>query len=215
MDPVHESSIDTLIARDRHLAGVVGRAGRPPPFRREPGFATVLLLILEQQVSLASAAAAFRRLCALRDPTPKALLSLDDATLRSVGFSRQKTRYAKALAATVMSGTLRFELMDSMTDEEVRSTLTTVPGIGPWTADVYLLSCLGRPDIWPVGDRALRVGTGEVLGLDAIPDEAALREIGERWRPLRSTAAQLIWHDYLARRRTGPDRENAHPSHEQ
>ncbi|MEX2280655.1 MAG: DNA-3-methyladenine glycosylase 2 family protein [Acidimicrobiia bacterium] len=200
MDPRHDHAIDSLIGLDPHLAAVVDRFGRPEVFRRPPTFATLVLLILEQQVSLSSAAAAYRRLAAAGPIDPESLLGLDDVTLREFGFSRQKTRYARVLAQATASGDLALERLADLTDDEVRSALTSIPGIGPWTADVFLLSCLARPDVWPVGDRALQVGCSEVLDLTTVPGPTELAQIGDRWRPLRSTAAQLVWHHYLASR---------------
>lgn len=200
MDQRHDQAIDRLIGLDLHLAAVVERFGRPEVFRRPPTFATLVLLILEQQVSLSSAAAAYERLEETVEVEAESLLGLDDATLREVGFSRQKVRYVRVLAQAVISGDLALDRLADLTDDEVRVVLMSLPGIGPWTADVFLLSCLGRPDVWPVGDRALQVGTAEVLGLEAIPDPSELFEIGDRWQPFRSTAAQLIWHHYLASR---------------
>lgn len=199
----HEDAIDLLVAADADLAVVVDSYGRPNPFRRPPTFATLTLLILEQQVSLDSAAAAFGRLEASIAVEPEAILGLDDATLRTIGFSRQKTRYVRALAQAVASENLSLSELARLPDDAVRSALTSVPGIGPWTADVFLLSCLERPDIWPTGDRALQVGTAETLGSDTVPTAGELAGIGERWRPFRSTAAQLIWHAYLGKRNRG------------
>ncbi len=196
----HTAAIDELVSADSHLAAVVDRWGRPTPFRRPPTFATLVLLILEQQVSLSSAAAAFRRLEDLGPVTPASVLSREDETLRAVGFSRQKARYARALAAHVSSGDLDLAAIVELSDDDVRTALTAVPGIGPWTADVFLMSSLGRPDLWPVGDRALRIGTAEALKLPAPPDERELIAIGVRWKPRRSTAALIIWHGYLAKR---------------
>lgn len=196
----HDAAIDHLIDADPHLAAAVARAGRPTPFRRPPGFATLVLLILEQQVSLESAAAAFRRLQQTVAIDPERILTLDETMMRRVGFSRQKIRYVKALAAEVAEGRLDLDGLGSLSDAEARRRLLSLTGIGPWTADVYLLSCLGRPDVWPVGDRALQVGTAEVLGLTAPPSPSELEPIGDRWRPLRSVAAQVIWNDYLHRR---------------
>jgi DNA-3-methyladenine glycosylase II len=120
--------------------------------------------------------------------------------LRADGVSRQKDRYLRALATAVETGTLDLSRLVDLPDDEVRRELTALPGIGRWTADVYLLACLGRPDLWPVGDRALQVAAAEALGLGAVPGPAALEEVGERWRPHRSTAARLLWHGYLASR---------------
>jgi DNA-3-methyladenine glycosylase II len=199
-----EASVEAMVElarRDHGIRLVLDEFGPPPPWIRPPGFATLTRFILEQQVSLASAQSAYRRLNeAVGEITPGSLLELDDAELRTVGFSRQKSRYARELAGAVLGGSLHLDGLGSLPDEEVRAMLTAVPGIGPWTADVYLLACLGRPDIWPVGDRALRVAAAEVLGLARVPEPADLERIGERWRPHRSAAARLLWHAYLSRR---------------
>jgi DNA-3-methyladenine glycosylase II len=178
----------------------VARHGVPSEFRRPPTFATLVLIILEQQVSLDSAAAAYRRLGEVGPVEPEAVLAMSDTILAEIGFSRQKMRYVRALARSVAEGELVLEAMSTTAEEEVRRALLALPGIGPWTADVFLLSCLARPDIWPTGDRALQIGTAEVLDLTAIPTPTELERLGEAWRPLRSTAAQLIWHHYLSAR---------------
>ena len=195
------AALASLVARDAALAGVVERH-RPPQFwHRPPGFPTLVLLILEQQVSLSSAAAAYGRLTGrIGQVTPAGLLASSDEELRGDGFSRQKIRYGRTLASAVLDGTVDLEGLGDLGDGEVRSALTSLPGIGPWTADVYLLSCLRRPDVWPVGDRALQVAAGEVLELPAPLPADALLELGERWRPHRSTAARLLWHAYLSAR---------------
>ena len=160
-----------------------------------------MLFILEQQVSLASAAAAYRKvLDRIGLMEPEALLGTTPEELRADGVSRQKDRYLRALAHEVASGSLDLASLTGLDDDGVRRALTALPGIGNWTADVYLLACLGRPDLWPVGDRALRVASAEALGLDTVPDQTALELLGERWRPHRSTAARILWHGYLARR---------------
>jgi DNA-3-methyladenine glycosylase II len=192
------AAVERLTRDDHRLAEVVARHGVPAVFRRPPTFATLVLIILEQQVSLDSAAAAFRRLEEATPVQPHAVLGLTDTVLSEVGFSRQKMRYVRALASAVDSGELAPEAMVGQSDDEVRRALLTLPGIGQWSADVFLLSCLGRPDIWPTGDRALQVGAAEVLDLPTIPSPAELEFLGEPWRPLRSTAAQLIWHHYLS-----------------
>ncbi len=195
------AAVRALTDADPALAAIVERFGRPPLWRREPGFATLVLLILEQQVSLASARAAFDRLAAeVASVTPGAVLALDDATLRAVGFSRQKTRYARALAGALLDGSLDLDALTTLRDDEVRARLVALPGIGLWTADVYLLACLSRPDSWPVGDVALQTATQQALALETRPTAVELDKIGERWRPYRSVAAQLLWHLYLGER---------------
>ncbi len=196
------AAIASLTARDADLAAVVNRFGPPPLWDRTPGFPTLIHIILEQQVSLASARAAFERLCQVADPlTPQALLTLDDSTLRQVGFSRQKTRYARHLAAAVSEGRLDLAALAEQPDEEARSRLTALKGIGPWTADIYLLMALGRPDVWPVGDLALQLALAEVKRLPTRPTPAMMAALAEQWRPWRAVAARILWHHYLQRPR--------------
>jgi DNA-3-methyladenine glycosylase II len=162
-------------------------------------------IILEQQVSLASAKAAFDRLVAATDPLrPEAFLHLTDAELLAIGFSRQKARYARALAAGILDGSLDLDGLATLDDDAARSALETIPGIGRWTSTIYLLMVLGRPDVWPSGDIALASAVAQAKGLPARPEPEMLALLGEAWRPWRSVAARLFWHDYLARRRTTP-----------
>jgi DNA-3-methyladenine glycosylase II len=195
------TAVAALAARDPDLAGIVARYGPPPLWDRAPGFATLLHIVLEQQVSLASAQAAFDRLRAAADPlTPARFLELSDAELLAVGFSRQKARYGRALAAAVVDGSLDLDGLDGLEDDAVHGALQAIPGIGPWTSTIYLLMVLGRPDVWPVGDIALAESVGQVKGLGRRPDATEMAGLGETWRPWRSVAARLFWHDYLARR---------------
>ena len=194
-------TVAQLVTRDEALAAIVERHGMPGFWSRPAGFATLLLLILEQQVSLASAQAAFARVDGrVGGITPEALLSLSDVELREDGFSRQKTRYARVLATAVTSRELDLEALERLDDTTARAALVALPGIGPWTADVYLLSALRRPDMWPIGDLALQEAARRVLSLTERPSAAELETIGERWRPHRATAARLLWHQYLAER---------------
>ncbi|HKZ20215.1 MAG TPA: DNA-3-methyladenine glycosylase 2 family protein [Acidimicrobiia bacterium] len=195
------ATVARLIAADHDLARLVEDFGVPPFWQRPPGFPSLVLFILEQQVSLASAAAAYRRVSArLGSMQPESLLATTTEELRADGVSRQKDRYIRELARSVTSGELDLPLLATLSDDAVRAQLTRIPGIGRWTADVYLLACLGRPDLWPVTDRALQVATAEALTLAAAPSPQELELIGERWRPHRSTAARLLWHGYLGRR---------------
>ncbi len=194
-------SIDRLIATDPDLARVVSEFGRPAVWSRPEGFPALVLFILEQQVSLASARAAYDRLDSrIGGVTPEGVRNSSDEDLRADGFSRQKARYVRALAEACVSGGLDLAVMRNLHDDDVRRSLTAIPGIGPWTADVYLIACLGRPDVWPTGDRALQVSAGEVLHLPGPLTVSELELLGERWRPLRSSAARLLWHAYLSRR---------------
>jgi len=190
-----------LASRDPHLAAIVERYGPPPLWDRAPGFATLLHIVLEQQVSLASAQAAFDRLHAKIDPlTPERFLALGDAELLGIGFSRQKTRYGRALATALVRRELVLEDLGEADDDAVRNALQAIPGIGPWTSTIYLLMVLGRPDVWPAGDLALATAVRDALGLDRRPDADELASLGDAWRPWRSVAARLFWHDYLGRR---------------
>ena len=201
-------AVAELAASDRDLARVVDQFGPPVPHRRKQGFATLMLLILEQQVSLASARATFNRLEVLLEGRlePDRLLALDDAALRGAGLSRQKARYGRALAVAVTNGGLRLDRLARLDDDEVRARLTAITGIGAWTADVYLMTALRRPDIWPVGDLALAVAAEKVKRLPARPDPLALVALGEAWRPWRAVAARILWHYYLNTIRNTKDR---------
>ena len=199
-----DRAVDELAAKDPDLATIVERYGRPPLWDRPAGFPTLVHIVLEQQVSLASAKAAFDRLVAATDPlTPDSFLLLTDAELLTIGFSRQKARYGRALATAVLDRSLDLDALVALPDDDVRLALEAIPGIGPWTSTIYLLMVLGRPDVWPTGDIALATAVGEVKGLPGRPTANELALIGEAWRPWRSVAARLFWHDYLARRRTG------------
>lgn len=187
-----------LTARDPRLARIVADLGPPPLWEREPGFPTLIHIILEQQVSLASARAAFDRLRAIADPlTPQRFLEFDDVTLKAAGFSRQKTRYGREVARAILSGSLDLAQLVYLDDNAVRAELTKITGIGRWTADIYLLMALGRPDTWPAGDLALAVAVRKAFALPTTPAPAELETIGEAWRPWRAVAARVLWHFYL------------------
>ena len=188
-----------LAARDRDLGNVLSRLGPPPMWDRKPGFPTLVHIILEQQVSLASAKACFDKLlAAVGALTPESLLTLDDRTLKGIGFSRQKTVYARILAEAVQTGSLDLDGLSDLPDDEARERLMRLKGIGRWTADIYLLMALGRPDVWPVGDLALVIATQRIKRLDTRPNRGEFEKLGEPWRPWRSVAARLLWHHYLS-----------------
>ncbi len=193
------AAVEELAAADPALGAVVARFGPPPLWAREPGFPTLVHLILEQQVSLASAQAAFDRLRVAADPlTPRTLLRLDDAQLLAVGFSRQKARHARALASAVEEGSLDIDGLSRLDDDAVDAALSALPGIGPWTSTIYRLMVLLRPDAWPVHDIALAQAVAELRGLDARPDATAMLGLAEEWRPWRAVAARILWHHYLS-----------------
>jgi DNA-3-methyladenine glycosylase II len=192
--------VTELIARDPDLAAVHQRLGLPPLWAREPGFATLVHIILEQQVSLASARAAFDKLCAAVDPlTPAGLLTLDDESLRRIGFSRQKSAYARHLANAMVAGRFDVDALATLPDEQVRARLLALKGIGPWSAEIYLLMALCRADAWPAGDLALAVAAQTIKGLAQRPDATRLTELAEAWQPWRAVAARLLWHHYLSK----------------
>jgi DNA-3-methyladenine glycosylase II len=190
-----------LGGRDPALGSVLSRFGPPPLWAREPSFATLVHLVLEQQVSLASAQAAMDRLLAACGPgslTPAAFLGFDDAELLVIGFSRQKTRYGRALAVGMLDGSLDLDGLADLDDQDVDAALTALPGIGPWTATIYRLMVLLRPDAWPVHDIALAQAVAEVRGLDRRPAADEMHDLAEGWRPWRAVAARILWHHYLS-----------------
>jgi len=194
-------AIVELTARDQHLSAVVSKWGPPPFWVHEPGFAGLVLAILSQQVSLESAQAAFDKLERVTDPVePKSFLALDDVQLRQAGFSRQKASYVRGLAHLVLDGELDLDGFASLDDDRVRESLIAMRGVGPWTADTYLLFALRRPDSWPTGDLALAKAIQELNGLAELPSWEEVDRTAESWRPWRSVAARILWHHYLSER---------------
>lgn len=186
---------------DPHLARVHAAYGTPPVWDREPGFATLLYIILEQQVSLASAKACFNKLAArVGDVSPVNVLNSTDAELKRDGFSRQKTSYARHLAEAVLEKRVILDSLHKLPDEDVKNELVKLKGVGTWTAECYLLMVLLRPDIMPRGDIALHAAYQKLIGLDQRPKSDEFLAIAEKWRPLRSVAARLLWHFYLSER---------------
>jgi DNA-3-methyladenine glycosylase II len=191
-----------LAERDEDLARIVSAFGPPPLWEREQGFHSLIHIILEQQVSLASAQAAYTRLEKAINPlSPKNFLGLTDKELKQIGFSQQKSRYGRELAKAILDGSLRLSELTRLDDGEAKERLMNVKGIGPWTADIYLMMALGRTDIWPMGDLALEVALQKVKGLPARPTPEEARKLSDRWRPWRAVAARLLWHSYLSERR--------------
>jgi DNA-3-methyladenine glycosylase II len=193
-----------LAKRDDDFAKIVSTYGPPPLWQREQGFHTLVHIILEQQVSLASAKAAYTRLEAAASPlTPENLLGLTDEDLKQIGFSRQKTRYGRELAKAILDGSLNLSDLAGLEDQEAKERLMKVTGIGPWTADIYLLMALGRPDIWPSGDLALEAAIQHVKGWPRRPTSEEARKMSEDWQPWRAVAARLLWHSYLSLQKKG------------
>lgn len=196
-----DDSVRELTQRDADLAAVVKICGQPQLWVREPGFPTLVYIILEQQVSLASAKAAFDRLNAtIRPLTPARFLKLSDAELLRIGFSRQKTLYTRLLAESLARRHFDLRYLHDLHDDSARKMLVAFKGIGRWTADIYLLSALRRPDIWPTGDLALATAVQEVKHLRKRPSPERLEALSVPWRPWRAVAARLFWHAYLCKR---------------
>ncbi len=196
--PVFNQALNILKNRDTDLGKVLSTLGPPPLWKRDPGFSTLVQIILEQQVSLSSARAAFNRLLqAVPVLTPEEFLKLDLKTLKQIGFSRQKAYYCRHLAESIISGSLNLEGLRKMDDDQARAELIRIKGIGRWTADIYLLMALRRPDIWPIGDLALTAAVQQVKGLKARPSLQELETLSLAWEPWRAVAARIFWHHYL------------------
>lgn len=200
------ASLDAIAAREPAFAEGLARVGYPEPRIREPGYETLLRTIVGQQVSVAAANAIWRKLeAAVGDPKqPANLANASDDLLRGAGMSRQKASYAKSLAEEVTSG--RLDLLHlPKDDEEAIAQLTSVKGIGRWSAEIYLLFAEGRADIWPAGDLAVQIECGHLLGHEDRPKEKAVRDMAEAWRPHRGAAAIFAWHHYGKRAAAGKE----------
>src|ERR1041385_7525719 len=198
----HESlaaAAQSLAFRDRHLRSIYETHGVPPMWARRPGFATLLRIVLEQQVSLVSARAMFDRLRLNINPfNPEAFIDCGEAYLHSLGMTRQKAHYAIQVAESFANGHLK--LISGLNDEDAYAKLTNVNGVGPWTANIYLLMALRRQDIWPDGDIALASATMRIRKMKQRPSFIELSRMAERWRPYRSVAARMLWQYYLAQK---------------
>lgn len=191
-----ENGLDALCRLDPRLASVRDKAGEVPLRLSKPGFHSLASIVISQQVSRASADAIFGRLTRLVDPlTPQAILSSGEAVFREAGLSRPKQRGLVAVAQAVANG-LDLDHLCSLDAAEAMALLVAVPGIGPWTAEVYLLFAAGHPDIFPARDVALQTAVGHALGVAPRPPEKALITIAESWSPWRGVAARLFWAYY-------------------
>jgi len=193
-----------LAARDSDLARLLAADGIPPLWKRKPCFSTLILIILEQQVSLASAKAMHRRLVDNLVPfTPDRFLEAGSSYLRSLGVTRQKAAYCINVAEAILGDRLDLRAVSRMDDHAVVDTLTRIKGIGPWTANIYLLTALRRPDVWPSGDIALINTVQKVKDFHEYPSPSTLSRVAETWRPFRSVAARMLWHHYLSHKTKG------------
>jgi DNA-3-methyladenine glycosylase II len=196
---------DKLAAIDADFSTVITGYGYPPMWSRPNTFETLVHIILEQQVSLASALSALNKMRErVQELTPARILLLTDAEFRECYFSRQKTAYTRYLAEAILSGQINLEEFEQMEDDEIRSQLCTLKGIGNWTVDVYLMFVLQRTDILPLGDLAIVNAIKRLKGLpkETIKDDLAI--IGEQWQPYRTVASMLLWHYYLSSPKAKP-----------
>jgi len=195
------SICNKLAKKDRHLYSIIKQFGYPPVWTRRANFQTLIHIILEQQVSLASAKAALNKLKEkIGTVTPGKLLALSDEELRSCYFSRQKTVYARCLGNALVSKQIILRTFSNLDDAEIRRQLKTIKGIGDWTVDVYLLFALQRADIFPLGDLAMVNALKEVKQLPKETKQEEILNLAERWRPYRSIATMLFWHHYIQKR---------------
>ena len=188
-----------LAAADRDVARALQEVGPPALRSREPGFEALLGAIVSQQISKAAAQTVWNRLAGAADPLgPETVLALDEDALRAAGLSRQKAKYARGLAEAVITGAIDLDGLAQLPDETVAEQLVALKGIGRWSAEIYLLFALGRPDAFPADDLALMIGAQRLKRLEDRPNRTALTQIAEAWRPWRGPAALLLWHYYSA-----------------
>ena len=194
------AGLAALVAADPRLVPIAALAGPLPLRRGTPGFEGLARIVMGQQVSTASAAAIFGRLVAAGGHEAAGFAGLDDAALRACGLSAAKVRTMRAAAAAVLEGRLDLDHLAGLPADEAHAALTVLPGVGPWTVDLYLLFCAGHPDVFPAGDLALQAALADGLALPARPKAKAVEAIAAPWSPWRSVAARLWWGYYRARR---------------
>lgn len=190
---------DGLAKKDKGLKTILNEYGYPPMWTRPNTFETLVLTILEQQVSLAAAFAAYKKLSDYTRITPKNILALSDEELRACYFTRQKTGYVRGLAKAILSKEIILKDFEAMEDEAVRNQLKQLKGIGDWTVDIYLIHVLRRTDLFPLGDIALINGVRMLLDNKALTREE-IGQLAEAWRPYRTIATMMLWHLYIKRK---------------
>lgn len=197
-----DTALDHLLTLDERLHPIVAIAGRPRLRRRAPGFAGLVAIVIAQQLSVAAARSIQAKLEGLMggEPTPDAILAAEPAALKGAGLSAPKIRTLTGIARALAAGEVDLGHVEGMEADAAAGYLTRLPGIGLWTADIYLLFCLGRGDAFPHGDLALQVAAGDAFGLPGRASPHGLVAIAEDWRPCRGVAAQLLWAYYGARR---------------
>ncbi len=200
--------LSALADADPRLEPIIARSGEIPLRRRPPGFEGLVRIVISQQVSVASAEAIWGRLAARIAPfEAETVLATPEAEIKACGLSAPKLKTILAVARAVTDNVIDLEAVADLAPGEAHTAMTALHGIGPWTADIFLLFCAGHPDIWPAGDLALQAAVMEAFALDARPGEKPCRAIAEIWRPWRSVAARLFWAYYKACR----DGRNALP----
>lgn len=205
-DAVLKRGLDALTEADPVMAGLAAQGVVPQLRKRPPGFEGLAWIVVGQQVSTASATAIWNRLRQRLEPaTPEVFLRLSDEDLRAAGLSAGKVRTLRAVATDIVEGRLPLDRLRDFPADEAHALLTRVKGIGPWTADVYLLFCLGHPDAFPSGDLAVQEAARLAYGLERRPDAKTLTALAESWRPWRGVAAKVLWAYY----RTVKAREGA------
>ncbi|MEM8798798.1 MAG: DNA-3-methyladenine glycosylase 2 family protein [Pseudomonadota bacterium] len=200
-----EADIRAVAGYDKDVRRAFEAIGAPPPRGRAPGFEALLRIMVGQQVSVAAAASIFKRIedASAGDVSAEAMRALDDEALRGLGLSRQKIAYTRCLSDAVTSGALDIEGLAALDDDAASAAITAIKGFGKWSADIYLLFCLGRRDMWPGGDLAVRAALGLLKGHQERPDERATHEMVEHWRPARGSMAVFLWHYYAAVGKSG------------
>lgn len=200
---VNPKDIKTLIKRERIFAAIYEQYGAPPDWSREPGFISLSKIILEQQVSLASANAHFQKLNAYLEVfSPVNILKLTDEEMRNCQISRQKAKYLRALSVAITEGHIDLTQLHILSEPEIRNRLVSIKGIGHWTTDIYLMFCMQAKDIFPIGDIAV-VNTIKELGTVKTTDE--ILALAEQWKPFRSLSTYFLWHHYLKKRNRNVD----------
>jgi DNA-3-methyladenine glycosylase II len=190
-------AVEALGLAEPRFAAIAATTGLPSLRRSPGGLAGLLRIVIDQQISVTVGAAIWTRLNALLAPFEGTrLLAASDEDLRGCGLSGGKIRTLRAIAGAAADGSLDFQRLEILSDEEAADMLTAVHGIGPWTADIYLLACLGRSDVFPAGDLALQAAAAAAFALPVRPTAAGLRQLGEPWRPWRAVAARLLWSHY-------------------
>lgn len=201
MPIVQEKYIDLLVKKDKVIASIYKKHGAPPNWNREPGFISLSKIILEQQVSLASALAHFNKLNTyIAGFTPKNILKLSDEEMRNCQISRQKAKYLRCLSEAIIKKEINLDELGNLNEEQIREKLTNIKGIGVWTSDIYLMFCLQQKNIFPMGDIAV---VNTIKALYGIQDREKILKLSEKWAPYKSLGTYFMWHQYLEKRKKG------------